>query len=304
MTTSTTSVNSSTTAQLLIAADPTRSSLTIQNDDENEMFLGNDAGVLTTLYAFRRVYGTGYTFSPPESYQAWYGIWDLDGTGGANITAITDPVVDDNGSISTYGELKTALAAWLKPNTALPTDETTSRIPEYIALFEAEANRTLRIRHMDSVETALTITNGAATIPTGFREIKSFRLTDYPYNEVRYLPIDQIEALDPTNTSLPYYYDIVGANIITYPPTSATARMRYRSGLTPLASTNDTNWLLAKHPDAYLFGSLKQADIRYVDPERAPMVERRYNAAMSQIIDEQNMMIGSAIMPQPAGFVV
>jgi hypothetical protein len=211
---------------------------------------------------------------------------------------------DLNGSIDTYGELKTALAAWLKPNTTLPTDETTSRIPEYIALFEAEANRVLRVREMDSVSASLAITAGVATVPALFRQVRSFRLTDSPYNEIRYLPIDQIEKLDPSVTDLPYYYDIVGASFLFYPPTTATARLRFRAGLTPLAATDDTNWLLGKHPDAYLYGALMNADRRLIDPERVGLVEPRYNRVMKQIMDEDRNMMGHILHVQPSGFVV
>ena len=307
MTTTVTSVSSTTSSQTAIAADGTRTSLIIENTDAYRAYLLFGSGTATTSaggFSGSLVENGSVSLTPPESYQAVQVIWAGNGAGGLTITAITDPVTDTNGAIETYGELKTALAAWLKPNTTLPTDETTSRIPEYIALFEAEANRVLRVHNMDAVDTALTITDGSADLPTGFRQVRSIRLTASPYNEVQYLPIDQIEKLDPAKTDLPYYYDVVGVLLRFYPFTSTTARLRYRRGLTPLTNTEDTNWLLAKHPDAYLYGSLMNADRRLIDTERLGLVEPRYNRVMKQIMDEDRNMHGHILVPQPSGFVV
>ena len=307
MTTTITSVNSSTSSQTLLAADGTRTSVTIENTDANTLYVSVGTTPATTSaggFTFSRVLNASATLTPPESQNALYGIWSGDGAGAATITAITDPVVDDNGWISTYGELKTALAAWMKPTTTLESAETTSRIPEYIALFEAEANRTLRVRDMDTVSTSLAITTGSATVPTGLRQVISIVLTTDPYNEIRYLPPDQIERMDPTDTDEPFYYSITGSTFIFYPPTTDTARLRYRRGLTPLSASDDTNWLLAKHPDAYLYGSLVNADRRLVDPERVGLVEPRYERVMQQIRDEFRSMHGTALYVQPSGFVV
>jgi len=308
MTTTITAVSSSITSQTIIAADGTRTSLTIENSDTNTLYVALGSTPATTAtggYTFTRPYGSSATLTPPESYQAVYGIWSGDGSGGATITAITDPVVDDNGTISTYAELKTALAAWLKPNTTLPADETTSRIPEYIALFEAEANRTLRTRNMMTVDTALAVTSGSATVPTGFRQMVAVSNSTTPYDQIDYIPLDQFERLDATTTSgLPEYYTISGATILFWPAVTCTPRIRYRRGLTALTADNDTNWLLAKHPDSYLYGALMNADRRLIDPERVGLVEPRYREVMRQIIEEERWQHGHALRPLPSGVVV
>ncbi len=307
MTSTITSVSSSTSSQTLLAADGTRTSVTIENTDANTLYVSVGTTPATTSaggFTFSRVLNASATLTPPESQNALYGIWSGDGSGAATITAITDPVVDDNGTISTYAELKTALAAWLKPGTTLPSAETSSRIPEYIALFEAEANRTLRIRHMDTVDTALAVTSGSATVPTGFRQMLSAVNTEDPYEPIDYLPPDLYEALDPSETGNPVYYTITGSTLLFWPDDTTTVRIRYRRGLTPLSADDDTNWLLAKHPDAYLWGSLRNADLRLVDPERAALVEPNYQRVMMQIAAEERAMIGHILRPQPSGFVV
>jgi len=61
-------------------------------------------------------------------------------------------------AISTYSELQTAVANWLD------RDDLTDRIPEFIALAEARFNRVLRLRSMESKQTASTIGGREITI--------------------------------------------------------------------------------------------------------------------------------------------
>lgn len=307
MTITITSASSSTTSQLLLAADSTRTSVTLENTDANAMYVALGQAATTSIggYTFRRNYSASATLTPPESYQAIYAIWDADGSGGVTITAITDPVADDNGAISTYGELKTAVAAWLKPNTSLPTDETTSRIPEYIALFEAEANRVLRVKDMDAQETSLTVTSGAATRPTGLRRLEALKNTVYPYSDITYIPADVFDGLYPnTSGTDAQYCTLKGSTLYFWPAITTTVSLTHKRGLTALTNDSDYNWLLRKHPDAYLYGALINADRRLIDPERIGLVEPRYREVMRQIQHEEAFVIGMGLRPQPSASFV
>lgn len=155
-----TSVNSSTSSQVLVAADGSRTSMTVQNTDTNEMFIGASSAVSTTSYAFRAVYGNGFTFTAPESKQAWWVIWDADGAGAAVVTAITDV-----SSTGTFGALKTRLLAEIKRPTM--TSEASSHL---LRAIEYYANR-----RTWKNEGTNTITTTAATatkaVPTGLRHV-------------------------------------------------------------------------------------------------------------------------------------
>jgi len=205
-------------------------------------------------------------------------------------------------AISTYAELKAAVASWLRPNMT-PTADMTARIPEYVAMAEAAINRRLKSSRMDAVETALAIVSGVAACPTGYLANRSFRLTDEPYNRIEYLPIDQIEALDPAVTDKPYYFDRVGDSLICYPPTTATARLRYRKALVALSGDSDTNWLLTNFPDAYLYGSLIHADRRLIGP-RLQAWESGFDSALAEIDALDRSEHAVTVRPQPGGHIV
>jgi hypothetical protein len=307
MTTAITSVNSSTTSQLLLAADATRTSVTLENTDANTLYVALGQAATTSIggYTFSRNYGASATLTPPESYQAIYGIWSADGSGGVTITAVTDPVQDDNGAISTYGELKTAIAAWLKPGTTLPAEETASRIPEYVALFEAEANRVLRVKDMDAQETSLTVTSGAATRPAGLRRLDTLKNTAYPYSDITYIPADVFDRLYPsTSGTAVRYCTLKGSTLYFWPAITTSVSLTHKRVLTALTNDNDYNWLLRKHPDAYLYGALINADRRLIDPERIGLVEPRYREVMRQIQQEEAFVIGMGLRPQPSASFV
>lgn len=154
-----TQVASQTTAILLVAADGSRTSLTIQNSDANELFIGSTSSVTTGSYSYRATYGNGFNFTAPESKQAWYGIWDGNGSGHANITAITDV-----SSTGTFGELKTRLLAEIKrPSMTSEAEAHLLRAIEYYA-----SRRTWKNEGTNTITT--TADTATATIPTGLRD--------------------------------------------------------------------------------------------------------------------------------------
>ena len=302
MTTTLTSVNSLTTAQLLIAADGSRTSLTIQNTDANALAIGPSTSVTTSLYSYLAASGQGYVFDGVDARQAWYGIWAADGSGAATITAITDPTSDTNGAtITTYGQLKTTIANWLRPN-ATPSSDMTARIPQYVGLAEVMIRRELRVKGLDAGLTTLTITDGVATVPDGLMEVTSMTQTASPYRRILPLPLEQIKSMTPISGTGPRYFDRVGSSFIFYPANSATASLAYRKSLTPLSADSDTNWLLLAHPDVYLYGTLIQADRRLIGPRLSEWKEGFAQAMAS--IQNNSLLQELNYNTQPARLVI
>lgn len=307
MTVTITSVNSSTSSQLLIAADGSRTSLTIQNTDANTLFVAVGTTPATTAiggFTFSRALNASATLTQPEAAQAIYGIWSGDGSGGATITAITDPVSDSNGaSITTYAQLKTAIAAWLRPNSAVTSDMTTN-IPKYIGLAEVLIRRELHLRRLDQAVSSLAITDGTATVPDGFLSVVSLSLTAEPYNQLTGLALDQVRAAARiSQATTPKHYAVSGGLFYFDFDGDATAELIHRRGVTPLVNDNDTNWILAGHPDLLLSASLVVAAQRLIDPRLG-----EFKAWFAQSLDsvqrlERNLH-ADIILPMPNGLVV
>jgi hypothetical protein len=209
-------------------------------------------------------------------------------------------------AITNYGELKTAAANWMKPNTSLVAAETTSRIPEYIANARAELQRILikaKFRKLDNLTTSLAVTSGVATIPTGFQAVKSLRQNASGYERITYQPIDRIESFNYAETGEPRHYDRVGDTLVFWPAVTTTVRMRWTGSLVTLVADADTDWLITNHPDVSLYGALLEADLRLDLEEMRSKWEAAYTRKLGDLL-ATDMALPDAIIPLPNGVAV
>jgi hypothetical protein len=155
-------------------------------------------------------------------------------------------------SISTYGELKTAVANWLERS------DLTSRIPEFISLAETRINQELRSRENEKRITA-TFSTEYFDIPTNMVEIRNIQLDTDPIQHLNYVSPEQMDIYRPTSTTgQPKVYTIHGDEfqVKPVPDTTYTAQMTYFYELTAFSADNDSNTVLTKFPGLYLYGAL------------------------------------------------
>jgi len=179
--------------------------------------------------------------------------------------------------ITTYTELKTAVGEWLHRS------DLESKIPDFITLAEASLSDKLLLRNME-VETDLTCTvgNNYVALPTGFISPVALWLKisgDRGDQLTMVLP----EELDyDTSNSIPQIWAIDGDNIRFDCPAAEAYVMPFRYIKTfALSASNETNQLLSKRPDIYLFSSLFEAATYANDDENAQKWGARMNAAIN-----------------------
>jgi hypothetical protein len=189
-------------------------------------------------------------------------------------------------AISTYSELQTAVQNWLDDTGANVL--LAARVQEFIALAEADISRRLRTRENLGTATGNT-TEGTATLalPSDFGGVFVLTLaTDDGDKALRQIaPGVALDAYYAYQSGEPTHYTIEGSNVRLFPTPDAvyTYTLRYWQRLAALSGTNTSNWLLAAHPDAYLFGSLVQAELYNVNDPRVPLWQAKYEAAIEQI---------------------
>jgi hypothetical protein len=180
-------------------------------------------------------------------------------------------------SITTYAELKTAVENWL--------DHTlfTARVPEFIARFEASANRRLRTRQMEAT-TTLTPSSGAAALPTDYLTWRRLTWPGLPRIELEYVEPSYLQAAYPSQPSgTPLVFTIEGSSILIRPISTGSLELDYYQKIPALSVGNATNWLLTAHPDLYLFGALVEAEMFGVNDERAPAWKARRDEIFEEI---------------------
>lgn len=194
-------------------------------------------------------------------------------------------------SLSRYQDLRAAIADWTQ------RDDVGVRSDDFIALVEADVNRRLRTRNM---LTRLTQTVGLqySTLPTGFLEMHRLLITsETPVRELEFVTPQKLGMLKANLVAegRMKYYSIIGTQMEFLPaPTEATAvEALYFKKITPLDTTNTSNWLLSDWPDCYLHGCLYHAFVYVFDEQRAAFHKERYEEALEEIkVQDRNGRAG------------
>lgn len=170
-------------------------------------------------------------------------------------------------ALATYSDLKASVADWL--NRA----DLTSQIPDYIALAEARFNRDLRVNSMLQRDTTVA-TSDYVALPSDWLEHVSVTVVGdgSVRNPLTYLSNDEWNRVRLQNLTGTFrYYTIQNGNICLLPAMSSgstTLEIFYYGKITPLSDAAPANWLLARAPDLYLYGSLLSAEAYLQNDER------------------------------------
>lgn len=184
--------------------------------------------------------------------------------------------------LQSYADLQASVLTWL----ARPGDPLVApHVPDMVALFEAEARRRLRYdgnEYQVGIKTAPGLQRLA--LPARCQQVRGMWIGGQP---LRYAPPGPITG----SSGLPRTYTIVGepgvgirvARLDPRPDAAYTVTVLYYAGLVPLSDGSPTNSLLAMHPDAYLWGSLAEAEPFIGHDERVPLWLQRREAVFASI---------------------
>ncbi len=203
-------------------------------------------------------------------------------------------------ALDSYTALKTSIEKWL-----WRTGDTdlAAYAPDMIQMAEAHFNRRLRVRDMEAVEASLAVTAGVATLPAGFRAIKSIRETGSDHSRITPRPIDDIERFEDLSTGRMQFYAIVGGEIHVWPRATGTVRLRYVKALEALSDSNASNWLLEKHPDLYLHQSLVSGEAFNMNDQRVAMWKAKADMTLADIEREDTLENLDALAMTPSASV-
>ena len=200
-------------------------------------------------------------------------------------------------ALSTYTELKDAIADWLDRS------DLTDRIPDFIALAEARLNRELRIRPME-VRSTMTTTVGQRyfNLPGGYLQMRNFQINTNPITPLEYITPEMLDRLYGSNTSgKPKAYSLIGDEIqlAPIPDSEYTIEMAFYEKFTPLgdgtSGTVTSNWLTKNAPDVILYGALIEAEPFIKNDERIQLWLTAYKEAIDKIqkADDRDRHSGS-----------
>ena len=183
-------------------------------------------------------------------------------------------------ALNNYSALKTAVGSWLARS------DLSTAITDFITLAEAEFNRRLRTRNMETINSSFTIDGELVSLPSGLLEVRSFFIDSDPRRRLEYVTADVLAGIwGGSDTGTPTHYSIVGSQFrfAPAPDDDYTGNLTYYAEISALSDSNTTNWLLTSHPGAYLFGALRQAAPYIRDDERVALWEAKYEAEIASI---------------------
>lgn len=199
-------------------------------------------------------------------------------------------------ALSTYDEMKTAIANWAD------RADLAQFIPDFVALCEARYNRELRLRSMEQKQYATTVGGQANyALPTNYLQMREFRLNTNPTVSLQYVSPEIYEAWN-LGQGEPKFYTII-ANEIRLGPVPAGAyemEMLFWQKFPSLSATNPTNWMLTNSPDIYLYGSLMEMEPFIQNDGRTALWAAGYDRAVQtlQLQDDKDRHSGSALTVQ------
>jgi hypothetical protein len=171
-----------------------------------------------------------------------------------------------------YTELKDAILGWLaRPGDPLLVYAT----PGFITLFETEAGRRLKTAGGERLASLLAA-GGIVALPSDMTELRGVSIAG---RALEYMPPDRLPVLGGES----WCYTILGTSLVLGPATAVTVDLLYQAGIPPLSDAAPSNWLIEQAPDAYLFGSLCQAEAYIGHDERVPLWMQQREAAFAGI---------------------
>lgn len=198
-------------------------------------------------------------------------------------------------SLDTFANLKTSIADHLD------RDDLTSHIPDFITLAESRHKRDIRIREMIT-RSNLTVNARQISLPSGFLEPITFRLTTTPLTVLQYVNYHEMNRNYDNTTGKPSLFTISGEiEFDKSPDTFYTGEMVYYKAETALSDSNTSNNILAVAPDAYLYAALAAAAPFLMDDPRIPVWNSFYKNAVDGLNELNKTRHSGPLVSRPAG---
>lgn len=159
-----------------------------------------------------------------------------------------------------------------------------SRIPTFIRLAEVRLDRRLNLADNETA-LSLVLVDGAAPLPDDYRAWRSltgpcgerldympphafasfFRDPLLPYGGTGHAAgvftiLGSISLEDIPDSTDAWQFGLDNAFLRVRPASFGSVNLVYRQGIPPLSDRRPSNWLLAKHPDLYLYAALLEAE--------------------------------------------
>lgn len=184
----------------------------------------------------------------------------------------------------------------------LNRQDLTSVIPTFIRLAESRMNRTIRTREMEVFGTA-TIVSEFTSLPDDFLEYRRITVETNPPRRIEYVTPQEADTIRESQaTGAPRFFSISGNKLQLLPYSSVGISYVYYKSIPALTESDPSNWLLTRHYDLYLYGTLVQAALYLKDDPSSWAA--LFDSALSEIEIENTRSQYQGTTPQMRGIQI
>ena len=143
---------------------------------------------------------------------------------------------------------------------------------------------------MIAKDDSFSIASRYTTLPTDTLQIIRIVVDLSPVIVLEYMTPEEISErrIVMNATGRPYYFTTIGGStdqleVLPSPDSTYTSSIVYYTRIAALTDAATSNWLLAAHPDIYLFGTLVEAEPYLKNDERLSMWAARLDKALNDL---------------------
>lgn len=192
-------------------------------------------------------------------------------------------------AFNSYSGLKDTIGVWLQRTSS--SDDIQVYADDFIDIAEERLARDLRIRANEATLN-VTLSGGAASIPSDFIEIKHVYIDGSPVQPLNPVPSDWLLDNYPTRSSdaKPVFLAEDGGSFIfgPYPDKDYVLKGVYYKRPAALSLANETNEWTDNCPDVLLWAALVETAPFLMNDQRIATWEAKYQAAKQRVnLDER-----------------
>jgi hypothetical protein len=180
-------------------------------------------------------------------------------------------------AVNTYAALQNAIVRWARKTGDMEFSDT---VPDFIRLCESKLNMRLRVREQEANAT-LTPTDGVCALPGDYL---TWRTVKVGADTLSYISPLQTDVFKTAGT--PRHFSITGDELTIWPSGPGVVTLGYYKKIPALTTAATSNWLLAKAPQLYIYGSLLEAAPFTGEDARMGLWGQGYEQAIMDLIKD------------------
>ena len=199
-------------------------------------------------------------------------------------------------ALDTYANLKTAIADFLD------RDDLAPHIDDFIDLAEARFKREILIREM-IIRGQAVLAGRFVALPARFVKMKTMRLMSNPIVVLMELNLHEMNREREAGNGRPFFFTVhEEIEFDVTPDDTYSVEMIYYASFPPLDDDNPSNGLLARAPDAYLYGALVASAPFLASDERLQVWDTMYGTVRDGLLlSDRQARVGTPLASRVAG---